>query len=199
MPWLLAAGGYWSKAKGSSPLSCHHGPKLRALSKIVGDDLKRHILQRRTPIFERKKIKFKTCLTLRIDSISVLRRADICLKQANSIQRKEVIRCLMVQLRGRKIPFGRSAAEHISDAGHGMKATSGSGRPTADPCLRAAGSIQRPFSAVYVASRSSFLPCKAFCRTMVAYCDGMPTSVTWAFRILITCSSHALAGKFWLV
>ena len=66
--------------------------------------------------------------------------------QAKFIQRKEVIRCLMVQLRGRIIPFGRSAAEHISDAAHGMKATSGSGRPTADPCLRAADSIQRPFS-----------------------------------------------------
>ena len=52
----------------------------------------------------------------------------------------------MVQLRGRTIPFGRSAAEQIGDAGHGMKATSGSGRPTADPCLRAAGSLQRPFS-----------------------------------------------------
>jgi hypothetical protein len=52
----------------------------------------------------------------------------------------------MVQLRGRKIPFGRSAAEYISDAGHGVKATSGSGRPTADPCLRAVGVIQRPFS-----------------------------------------------------
>jgi hypothetical protein len=33
-----------------------------------------------------------------------------------------------------------------------MKATSGSGRPTADPCLRAAGSFQRPFSVVRVAS-----------------------------------------------
>jgi len=49
------------------------------------------------------------------------------LKQAISIQRKEVIRCLMVQLRGRGIPFGRSAADNIGDAGHGMKATSGSG------------------------------------------------------------------------
>jgi hypothetical protein len=48
--------------------------------------------------------------------------------QAISIYRKEVIRCLMVQLRGRAIPFGRSAADpKISDAGHGIKATSGSG------------------------------------------------------------------------
>jgi hypothetical protein len=78
-------------------------------------------------IFARIKIYYKTCLSAQFDSLSYLRRADICLKQAISIQRKEVIRCLMVQLRGRGIPFGRSAADPISDAGHGMKATSGSG------------------------------------------------------------------------
>jgi hypothetical protein len=78
-------------------------------------------------MFAAKKIYYKTCFAILFDSPSELRRADKCLKQAISIQRKEVIRCLMVQLRGRTIPFGRSAAEQLGDAGHGMKATSGSG------------------------------------------------------------------------
>jgi hypothetical protein len=81
----------------------------------------------------------------------------------------------MVQLRGRTIPFGRSAAEQISDAGHGMKATSGSGRPTADPCLRAAGLFQRPFSVAHVSP--AFCHAHAFCRTMVAIASEMLTFI----------------------
>lgn len=128
MRWRLAAGGYYWKPTDIRPSFCPHGQRLHALSKIAGLSLLTvSNTAAQTSLFARKKIYYKTCLSHPFDSTSVLRRADICLKQAISIQRKEVIRCLMVQLRGRGIPFGRSAADDIGDAGHGMKATSGSG------------------------------------------------------------------------
>lgn len=124
--WRSAAGGsrWRSMARKASPSPS--GRKSAVWPRIAGPDCRHKKAPEpgavaRGEIFATKKIKNKTCFAESHDSNLSPRRANTCVTQFCFNNRKEVIRCLMVQLRGRAFPFGGSAA------GNSLTTTPGSG------------------------------------------------------------------------